>query len=125
MNSNLVSIDYPRFLIEPNAGRHYFSNSTGLTLNCQAASPSIVYWVLASDLTKIVTADSVRNQDLNKYRLISITGLRHLLNNGSIQFPPFSSSSLNPTIHSTSYKCVATNSAGTIVSRTVHVAAGM
>jgi len=123
VNSNLVaSVDYPRFSIEPPAGRHYFSNSTGLTLNCQATAPSTVYWVLASDLTKTIS-DTVRNQDLKHFRLISITGLRHLLNNGSIHFPPFGASSQNPAIHSTSYKCVATNSAGTIVSRTVHVAA--
>ena len=123
VNSNLVSVDYPRFLVEPTAGRHYYSNSTGLTLNCQATAPSTVYWVLASDLTKTIS-DSVRNQDLKQFRLISITGLRHLLSNGSMHFPPFTASSLNPTIHSIAYKCVASNSAGTIVSRTVHIAAG-
>ena len=93
-------------------------------MNCQATAPSIVYWVLASDLTKIASSNSVKNQDLKQFRLNSITGLRHLLNNGSIHFPPFTASSLNPTIHSTAYKCVASNAAGIIVSRTVHISAG-
>ena len=120
----MVSVDYPRFLIEPSTGRHYFSNSTGLLLNCQASGQSTVYWVLASELTKIASDSSRSNQDLEQFRLLSITGIRHLPSNGSLHFPPFAASSLNPSIHSTAYKCVASNSAGTIVSRTVHVAAG-
>ena len=43
--------------------------------------------------------------------------------NNALVFRPFSSEELRPELHSTSYKCVASNSFGTISSRLVQVRA--
>ncbi|XP_074633719.1 cell adhesion molecule DSCAML1-like isoform X3 [Acropora palmata] len=47
----------------------------------------------------------------------NITGVRLLLPNGSLYFPPFRQGSFDPSIHRADYQCIVTNRAGTIASR--------
>lgn len=47
----------------------------------------------------------------------NITGVRHILPNGSLYFPAFSEGSFNPSVHRADYQCIAKNSVGKIVSR--------
>lgn len=50
--------------------------------------------------------------------------IRHILANGSLHFPPFSGENFRQDVHWSSYKCMAVNTVGTIVSRDVSVRAG-
>lgn len=50
--------------------------------------------------------------------------VRHLLDNGSLYFPPFDAGSFRQDIHWASYKCVSSNTVGTIFSRDLSVKAG-
>ncbi|XP_039276469.1 Down syndrome cell adhesion molecule-like protein Dscam2 [Nilaparvata lugens] len=78
------------------------SNSTGVVLSCKAhGTPSpVIRWLDQSD--KEVT---------------HLPRIREILHNGSLYLPPFSGENFRPDVHSTSYRCLATNSVGTIVSR--------
>lgn len=50
--------------------------------------------------------------------------VRHILANGSLLFPAFDAGSFRQDVHWAIYKCVASNSVGTIVSRDMQVKAG-
>lgn len=50
--------------------------------------------------------------------------IRHILGNGSLYFPPFQGESFRQDVHWATYKCIAANSIGTIVSRDVFIKAG-
>ena len=54
----------------------------------------------------------------------NITGVRHILPNGSMYFPAFSEGSFNPSVHRVDYQCIAKNSVGKIVSRIAKLRAG-
>uniref|UniRef100_T1IT69 Down syndrome cell adhesion molecule-like protein Dscam2 n=1 Tax=Strigamia maritima TaxID=126957 RepID=T1IT69_STRMM len=87
-----------------------FSNNTGSTIACSASgqpSPT-VHWILP---------------DGN--RVTTIPGLRHLENGGELIFRPFQAENYRQDVHTMSYRCVASNSAGTIVSRDVNIRAVM
>ncbi|KAJ6641875.1 Down syndrome cell adhesion molecule-like protein Dscam2 [Pseudolycoriella hygida] len=49
--------------------------------------------------------------------------VRHILANGSLFFPAFDAGSFRQDVHWAIYKCVASNSVGTIVSRDMSVKA--
>lgn len=49
---------------------------------------------------------------------------RELLPNGSLYFPPFPAEDYNPELHSATYRCRATNPAGSIISRDCKLRAG-
>lgn len=49
---------------------------------------------------------------------------RQSLGNGTLYFPPFRAEDYREDVHSTIYRCRASNIAGTILSREVHVQAG-
>lgn len=49
---------------------------------------------------------------------------RQSLGNGTLYFPPFRVQDQHKDVHSTVYRCRATNLVGTIISRDVHVRAG-
>ena len=53
-----------------------------------------------------------------------VEGHRKILKNGTIIFLPFRGDDYRPRIHAAAYKCLASNSIGSIISRTVHVRAG-
>jgi hypothetical protein len=54
----------------------------------------------------------------------SIANIRLVLSNGSIYFPPFEAEVFRQDVHWAVYRCVVSNSVGTIVSRDVTVRAG-
>lgn len=53
----------------------------------------------------------------------AVAGLRQLPGNGTLYFPPFAGQYFRADVHDQVYRCRASNAAGTIVSRDVHVLA--
>lgn len=49
---------------------------------------------------------------------------RQILPNGTLYFPPFAGTYYRADVHENIYRCKASNQAGTILSRDVHVSAG-
>jgi len=97
----------PRFIYEP-PSFHGFSNSTGGSLTCSAhglPTPRLT-WV-----------------DGKEQPVRTVPGLRHVLENGTLIFPPFPPQDYDSSIHEQEYRCVITNTAGTIVSRQARVRA--
>nr|XP_018916966.1 PREDICTED: Down syndrome cell adhesion molecule-like protein Dscam2 isoform X2 [Bemisia tabaci] len=91
----------PSFTEEPPSWLDY-SNTFGAIISCTAQG---------NPLPDIRWLDS-----LNK-PIVYIPGLRELLSNGSLYLPAFRSQDFNTEIHSASYKCMATNAVGSVLSR--------
>lgn len=51
--------------------------------------------------------------------------IRHILSNGSLYFPPFEAEAFRQDVHWATYKCISSNTIGTIVSRDISVKAGI
>jgi hypothetical protein len=86
-----------------------FSNSSGGWLDCSASGspqPSIDW--LSIDGTSIG----------------DVGGIRRVLRNGTLVLLPFPAAAYRQDIHSTIYRCVASNRVGRIISRDVQVRAG-
>lgn len=98
----------PSFLIEPSS-RVEFSNSSGAWLDCAATGspPPVIDWS---------TADGLPVRD--------ISGVRRVLGNGTLVLLPFPAAAYRQDVHSTIYRCVASNSVGKVLSRDVQVSAG-
>ncbi|XP_064470322.1 cell adhesion molecule Dscam1-like [Ornithodoros turicata] len=78
-----------------------FSNSTGYSVHCGATgqpTPTLT-WLLPGD--RVASAAD---------------GLRIVLPNGTLYFPPFSAAQFRQDIHSTTYRCRASNLFGTVLS---------
>jgi hypothetical protein len=86
-----------------------FTNSSGGRVDCSArGNPEpTVEWLGPDNLA-----------------VSSIPGIRIVLNNGSIYFPPFEAEVFRQDVHWAVYRCLVANSVGTIVSREVTVRAG-
>lgn len=98
----------PMFLKEP-INRIDFSNSTGSVVECRASgnpAPEII-WV-RSDGTAVG----------------DVPGLRQVLTNGNLVFPPFRAEDYRQEVHAQVYACLAKNPFGSIISRDVNVRAG-
>ncbi|OTF74711.1 hypothetical protein BLA29_006677, partial [Euroglyphus maynei] len=97
----------PRFIIEPPV-RVNFLNETGTVIQCKVtgATPIRIWWSLS---------DGTIVSDVN--------GLRQIRPNGDLVLSPFQSSMFRQDVHSAIYRCMATNSAGTIRSRDCEVRA--
>lgn len=50
--------------------------------------------------------------------------IRHILENGSLYFPKFDTTAFRQDVHWTTYKCIASNAGGTIISRDLSIKAG-
>lgn len=99
----------PSFVMEP-PPRLEFSNSSGGWLDCSASGspqPSIDW--LSVDGTSVG----------------DVSGIRRVLRNGTLFLQPFMAAAYRQDIHSTIYRCVASNAVGRIISRDVQVRAGM
>ncbi|XP_045464515.1 Down syndrome cell adhesion molecule-like protein Dscam2 isoform X8 [Harmonia axyridis] len=97
----------PSFVMEP-PPQLEFSNSSGGWLDCSASGspqPSIDW--LSVDGTSVG----------------DVSGIRRVLRNGTLFLQPFSAASYRQDIHSTVYRCVASNTVGRIISRDVQVRA--
>lgn len=98
----------PSFLLEP-PPRLEFSNSSGGWLDCSASGspPPAVDWL-----------------SVDGSPVLDVHGVRRVLLNGTLILLPFAPAAYRQDIHSTVYRCVATNAVGRIVSRDVQVRAG-
>ncbi|XP_046664820.1 Down syndrome cell adhesion molecule-like protein Dscam2 isoform X1 [Homalodisca vitripennis] len=97
----------PIFIKEPQ-NRVDFSNTTGATVECSARGnpPPEIIWV---------RADGTAVGD--------VPGLRQVLANGNLVFPPFRAEDYRQEVHAQVYVCLARNSVGSIHSRDVNVRA--
>uniref|UniRef100_A0A182YQB5 Ig-like domain-containing protein n=1 Tax=Anopheles stephensi TaxID=30069 RepID=A0A182YQB5_ANOST len=98
----------PSFVMEP-PSRLEFSNSSGGWLDCSASGspqPSIDW--LSVDGTSVG----------------DVGGVRRVLRNGTLVLLPFPAAAYRQDIHSTIYRCVASNTVGRVISRDVQVRAG-
>ncbi|XP_037794131.1 Down syndrome cell adhesion molecule-like protein Dscam2 [Penaeus monodon] len=96
----------PVFLHEP-PSRLHFSNTTGALLPCSAHGnpPPQVEWLNGGDVVTEVSDVCIVHK------------------NGSLQFLPFPPYAYTAGVHAATYSCRASSSAGTIISRPVHVRA--
>uniref|UniRef100_A0ABD2XN24 Down syndrome cell adhesion molecule-like protein Dscam2 n=1 Tax=Trichogramma kaykai TaxID=54128 RepID=A0ABD2XN24_9HYME len=94
----------PVFVLEP-PSTLVFSNTTGSQLSCSAhGSPQpVVTWITSPDQRSVS----------------AVPGLRQLLGNGTLYFPPFLAQDFRAEIHSARYRCRAANSVGIVLSREV------
>ncbi|XP_051153608.1 cell adhesion molecule Dscam2 isoform X33 [Leptopilina boulardi] len=99
----------PVFLKEP-PNRVDFSNGTGAVIECQARGnpqPDIIW----------VRADGTAVGD--------VPGLRQVLPNGNLVFPPFRAEDYRQEVHAQIYICLAKSSVGSVHSRDVNVRAAV
>ncbi|PSN52809.1 Down syndrome cell adhesion molecule-like protein Dscam2 [Blattella germanica] len=98
----------PSFLLEP-PPKLEFSNSSGGWLDCSASGspPPTIDWL------------SVDGSPVG-----DVHGVRRVLRNGTLILLPFPPAAYRQDIHSTVYRCVASNAVGRIISRDVQVRAG-
>lgn len=98
----------PSFVMEP-PSKLEFSNSSGGWLDCSASgSPQPTIDWLSVDGTSVG----------------DVGGVRRVLRNGTLVLLPFPASAYRQDIHSTIYRCVASNTVGRVISRDVQVRAG-
>lgn len=98
----------PSFVMEP-PSRLEFSNSSGGWLDCSASgSPQPTIDWLSVDGTSVG----------------DVGGVRRVLRNGTLVLLPFPAAAYRQDIHSTIYRCVASNTVGRVISRDVQVRAG-
>ncbi|XP_050081247.1 cell adhesion molecule Dscam2 isoform X2 [Anopheles maculipalpis] len=97
----------PVFLKEP-TNRIDFSNSTGAVVECSATGnpPPEMIWI-RSDGTAVG----------------DVPGLRQILPNGNLVFPPFRAEDYRQEVHAQVYACMAKNQFGSVISRDVNVRA--
>ncbi|XP_022258130.1 Down syndrome cell adhesion molecule-like protein Dscam2 [Limulus polyphemus] len=98
----------PYFTEEPPSHVDY-QNTLGTVIHCAAGGTPIpsIKW------TKQDGSD-----------IVDVAGLRQSRSDGSLVFPPFRAQDYKQEVSSTSYRCVASNAVGSIVSRDVQVRAG-
>lgn len=98
----------PTFVTEP-INKIDFSNSTGAEIECRASGnpPPEIIWV-RSDGTAVG----------------NVPGLRQVMANGNLVFPPFRAEDYRQDVHAQAYACLAKNPVGSIISRDVNVRAG-
>ncbi|XP_043277030.1 Down syndrome cell adhesion molecule-like protein Dscam2 isoform X3 [Venturia canescens] len=97
----------PSIIVEP-PSRVEFSNSSGAWLDCTASGsppPNIDWW----------TADG--------HPVGDVPGVRRVHRNGTLVLLPFPPPAFRQDVHSASYRCVASNSVGKVLSRDVQVRA--
>ncbi|XP_042899058.1 cell adhesion molecule Dscam1 isoform X2 [Parasteatoda tepidariorum] len=97
----------PTFFSEP-PNKIEFTNDTGTIVTCSAQGhpPPVINWI---------------QQDSNILR--DVKGIRHTRPDGSLVFPPFAAEDFRQGVHDAVYRCAATNTIGSIISREVHVKA--
>ncbi|XP_022240839.1 Down syndrome cell adhesion molecule-like protein Dscam2 [Limulus polyphemus] len=97
----------PKFLVEP-LQLIEFSNDIGGSAHCAATGypPPRILWITN-----------------NGKEVTHVPGLRHVLPNGTLHFPPFPPESYRQDIHDALYQCTASNVIGSILSASVDISA--
>lgn len=103
--SETSEIRGPTFLSEPHDALD-FSNDTGSRLECVARG---------------IPAPTVRWTHPDGSPVVSVPRLLTVMDNGSLVFLPFGADNYRQDIHAATYRCMATNGLGTIVSRNVKI----
>merc|ERR1719461_1247510 len=97
----------PVFIQEP-PNNVDFSNTTGTKIICQARG---------------VPLPNITWTKSNGEPIGTVPGLRQVMDNGNLIFPPFQASDYKQEVHAQTYRCTAENELGRIQSRDVHVRA--
>jgi hypothetical protein len=102
----------PRFNTEPSS-EIIFTNDSGTQVTCDVSGeqPLKVEWVLSNSGAG--------------HGLAVIPGLREIHLNGTLHFPAFPPSKYRPDVHAATYLCIAENSFGRLVSKDIHIRAGI
>ncbi|XP_031617665.1 Down syndrome cell adhesion molecule-like protein Dscam2 isoform X3 [Contarinia nasturtii] len=98
-------VQAPLFVQEP-ISELVFSNESGSQISCSAHGNPIVTWVQKDGSP-----------------ISSVPGLRQILPNGTLLFPPFAGTYYRADVHETIYRCKVSNQVGAILSRDVHISA--
>lgn len=105
-----------------------FSNNTGLVLNCAVNGypTPVVSWQTESGISVLVPTQtgSFNNNENSKYLQSNLPLVHHHPTTNALVFRPFTSNEFSPEVHSTKYRCLASNSHGTITSPFVQIRAG-
>ncbi|XP_046394996.1 Down syndrome cell adhesion molecule-like protein Dscam2 isoform X2 [Ischnura elegans] len=124
----------PQLTVEPPA-RLEFSNSSGGRLHCAASGnpPPTLHWVLASAAASAAPAPAPGTPGDYGYgsggviapaaAVGDVAGVRRVLRNGTLLFPPFPPAAFRHDVHGAVYRCLASNAAGRVLSRDSHVRA--
>ncbi len=108
---SIVVLDEPKFIYEP-PNRVDFFNTMEVIIECKASISSQISWY--------------RNDGTNWSLVNNITGLRIIRSyDNALVFSSFHANDYNPSVHSSIYRCFASNSYGTIASRNVFVRGGL
>ena len=106
-----------------------FSNNSGLVLNCAASGQPVISWQTETGISVLSPSQSIDSLNLlndnanNKYVNLPLVHQNPTTN--ALVFRSFASDEFSPEVHSTKYRCLATNVHGTITSSLVQVKAGM
>ncbi|XP_077560088.1 cell adhesion molecule Dscam1-like isoform X1 [Haemaphysalis longicornis] len=124
----------PVFVVEP-PNHVVFSNATGAHVSCSVSGsprPSVTWHAHhdqalaaqggAATSSASVSSSASKTGD-SSVGASTMKGLRHVLPDGSLVFRAFGEREYVPEVHHATYRCSATNSVGTIVSRDVKVRA--
>lgn len=130
------SFGEPIFRLEPPSAIN-FANSQGTTIPCLVSGsprPTITWYSNSLEynlnqqgsMSNVGDPLSLQLASIEQSRIVdNVTNLREIIHNGAaLHLLPFRESEFRPDIHSTEYRCVATNQLATIHSRSVVVQAG-
>lgn len=130
----LATEEGPWFTSEPSSWLE-FTNQTGGSVSCSAGghpAPQVVWMTAGNDAALIATGPGLMTttSEVSGLRRVVVSsrngesGDSLIYNNASLIFMPFSATAYRPDVHSTTYRCRATNSAGTILSREMKLKTG-
>lgn len=122
------SFGEPFFRLQP-PKEVVFSNLKGTAIPCLASGsprPTITWYTSSSSATPEFLPFSENIGELSQTRLVTnVTNLRQIVHNGAVlRLLPFKEGDFRQDIHSTEYKCVASNQLATIQSTNILVQAG-
>lgn len=119
------SFGEPIFRLEPPPVIN-FPSSKGVVIPCLASGsprPKISWFAGSSPVGLDTQSGSLAGEQMSP--VTNVTNLRQIIQNGAaIRLFPFKESEYRQDIHSTEYRCVASNNLATIHSRSVSVQAG-